>query len=89
MSVSAYYQPRTHEPCHFSSTGPADETLPVVVAGAGPVGMAVAVGLAQRGIRVTVLEAADQVSFGSRAICICFQKPIISCSQTRTYTSGR
>ena len=70
MSVSSYYQPRTHEPCHFGSAGPADETLPVVVAGAGPVGMAVALGLAQRGIRVTVLEAADQVSFGSRAICI-------------------
>ena len=43
---------------------------PVVVVGAGPVGMAVALGLAQRGISVTVLEAATQVSFGSRAICV-------------------
>ena len=38
--------------------------------GAGPVGMAAALGLAQRGIAVTILEAADQVSFGSRAICV-------------------
>ena len=41
-----------------------------MVVGAGPVGMAVALGLAQRGIAVTVLEAATQVSFGSRAICV-------------------
>ena len=47
-----------------------DPALPVVVVGAGPVGMAVALGLAQRGISVTVLEAATQVSFGSRAICV-------------------
>ena len=32
--------------------------------------MAAALGLAQRGIPVTIIEAADQVSFGSRAICI-------------------
>lgn len=32
--------------------------------------MGVAMGLAQRGIAVTILEAADQVSFGSRAICV-------------------
>ena len=44
--------------------------LPVVIVGAGPVGMGVALGLAQRGIAVTILEAADQVSFGSRAICV-------------------
>ena len=41
----------------------------MVVIGAGPVGMAVALGLARRGTPVTVLEAARSVSFGSRAIC--------------------
>jgi 3-(3-hydroxy-phenyl)propionate hydroxylase len=49
---------------------PDAEPLPVVVVGAGPVGMAVAMCLSQRGIPVTIAEAEDQVSFGSRAICI-------------------
>ncbi|NYV72941.1 FAD-dependent oxidoreductase [Streptomyces sp. UH6] len=42
----------------------------VVVVGAGPVGLAVALGLARRGVEVTVLEAGDSVSHGSRAICL-------------------
>lgn len=68
--MSTYYQPATYPASTFESMTAADEALPVVVVGAGPVGMAVALGLAQRGIPVTILEAADQVSFGSRAICI-------------------
>lgn len=68
--MSTYYQPKKYPASAFESMTPADETLPVVIVGAGPVGMAVALGLAQRGIPVTILEAADQVSFGSRAICI-------------------
>ncbi|MFF0815210.1 FAD-dependent monooxygenase [Rhodococcus sp. NPDC003318] len=68
--MSTYYQPVKYPASDFASMTAADETLPVVVVGAGPVGMAVALGLAQRGIPVTILEAADQVSFGSRAICI-------------------
>ncbi|MXQ75831.1 FAD-dependent oxidoreductase [Rhodococcus rhodochrous] len=68
--MSTYYQPPKYPASKFESMTPADETLPVVVVGAGPVGMAVALGLAQRGVPVTILEAADQVSFGSRAICI-------------------
>ncbi|MFE5707160.1 FAD-dependent monooxygenase [Rhodococcus koreensis] len=68
--MSTYFQPRKYAATDFASTTATDEALPVVVVGAGPVGMGVALGLAQRGIPVTVLEAADQVSFGSRAICI-------------------
>ena len=41
----------------------------VVVAGAGPVGLAAAIDLAGRGVPVLVLDASDRVSAGSRAIC--------------------
>ncbi|HEY5309414.1 MAG TPA: FAD-dependent oxidoreductase, partial [Casimicrobiaceae bacterium] len=41
----------------------------VVIVGAGPVGLAAAIDLAQRGIPVLVLDDDDTVSVGSRAIC--------------------
>lgn len=64
-----YFQPRIHSFTPFSST-PAGQPEPVVVAGAGPVGLATALGLARRGVPVTVVEAGDSVSHGSRAICL-------------------
>ncbi|NDP41725.1 MAG: FAD-dependent oxidoreductase [Aromatoleum sp.] len=42
---------------------------PVVVVGAGPVGLAAAIDLGQRGIPVVVLDDDNTVSVGSRAIC--------------------
>ena len=42
---------------------------PVIVVGAGPVGLSAAIDLAQRGIDVLVLDEDDTVSVGSRAIC--------------------
>lgn len=41
----------------------------VVIIGAGPVGLGMAVDLAQRGIEAIVVDDNDKVSFGSRAIC--------------------
>jgi 3-(3-hydroxy-phenyl)propionate hydroxylase len=41
----------------------------VIVVGAGPVGLAAAIDLAQQGVEVVVLDDNDKVSFGSRAIC--------------------
>src|SRR6187431_1415205 len=40
---------------------------PVVIAGGGPVGMALALGLANHGVRSVILEADDTVCVGSRA----------------------
>ena len=42
---------------------------PVVVVGAGPVGLSLAIDLAQRGLRVVLLDDADRIGEGSRAIC--------------------
>ncbi|GGB49892.1 FAD-dependent oxidoreductase [Roseibium aquae] len=42
---------------------------PVVVIGAGPVGLAFAIDMAMKDVPVVVLDDNDKVSFGSRAIC--------------------
>ena len=42
---------------------------PVVVVGAGPVGLSLAIDLAQRGLPVLLLDDADRIGEGSRAIC--------------------
>src|SRR5579875_133667 len=42
---------------------------PVIVVGAGPVGLATAIDLAQQGVRVVLLDEDDRLSHGSRAIC--------------------
>jgi 3-(3-hydroxy-phenyl)propionate hydroxylase len=42
---------------------------PVVIIGGGPVGLSLAVDLAQRGVPVVLLDDADRIGEGSRAIC--------------------
>jgi 3-(3-hydroxy-phenyl)propionate hydroxylase len=49
--------------------GAAAAEHPVVVVGAGPVGLSLAIDLAQRGQRVVLLDDADRIGEGSRAIC--------------------
>lgn len=43
--------------------------LPVVIVGAGPIGLALAIDLALRGVRSVLLDDNNRVSTGSRAIC--------------------
>jgi len=62
---STYISPRyVHRPTHDAGS-----RHPVIVVGAGMVGLTVALDLAQRGHRVVVLDDDDTVSVGSRAIC--------------------
>ena len=59
----------------FAPTRSPDQTAAVaarhrvVVVGAGPVGLSLAIDLAQRGQRVLLLDNDDRLSSGSRAIC--------------------
>ena len=49
--------------------GEAEERLGVAIVGAGPIGLALAVDLAMRGVASVVFDDNDVVSLGSRAIC--------------------
>jgi len=48
---------------------PASPIHPVVVVGAGPVGLSAAIDLAQQGVKVVLVDNDDTLSTGSRAIC--------------------
>jgi len=54
---------------HADQDAAAPARHPVVVVGAGPVGLALAIDLAQRGVRVVLLDNDNTLSTGSRAIC--------------------
>ncbi|HET9042962.1 MAG TPA: FAD-dependent monooxygenase, partial [Burkholderiales bacterium] len=43
---------------------------PVAIVGGGPIGLALALGLARHGVRSVLIEADDTVTYGSRAACI-------------------
>ena len=49
--------------------GTAQSVYPVAIIGAGPIGLAAAIDLAQRGVASVVLDDNNVVSVGSRAIC--------------------
>ncbi|MBS0452875.1 MAG: FAD-dependent oxidoreductase [Proteobacteria bacterium] len=54
---------------HADQDAPQPVRRPVVVVGAGPVGLALALDLAQKNVPVLVLEGGHALSTGSRAIC--------------------
>ncbi|HXH46514.1 MAG TPA: FAD-dependent oxidoreductase [Bradyrhizobium sp.] len=58
---------RRHPDQGRPASSPAEH--PVVIVGAGPVGLSLAIDLAQRGQRVVLLDDADRIGEGSRAIC--------------------
>ena len=58
---------RRHPDQGRPGTAPAEHA--VVVVGAGPVGLSLAIDLAQRGQKVVLLDDADRIGEGSRAIC--------------------
>ena len=74
IAPSAPRPVKTYTPSVYPYRKPPDlsgaaRRWPVVVAGAGPIGLAAAIDLAQRGIEVLLLDEDDTVSVGSRAIC--------------------
>ncbi|WP_206952541.1 FAD-dependent oxidoreductase [Trinickia acidisoli] len=58
-----------YRPAVEQASGTPRRTHPVVVVGAGPVGLATAIDLAQRSIDVVLVDDDDCLSTGSRAIC--------------------
>ena len=69
-SVGAFHYTRYTSPMPALVDGVEPGVHPVVIAGGGPVGMALALGLANHGVRSVVLELDDTVCVGSRAACI-------------------
>ena len=68
--LSTYTYPRYayRRPANLDQPGQTDRH-PVVVIGAGPVGLAAAIDLAQQGLPVLLLDDDDTVSVGSRGLC--------------------
>ena len=67
--LSTYQYPKYEYVTPPEQKGGAAKRYPVVVVGAGPVGLAAAIELAQSGVPVVVLDDDDTVSVGSRGVC--------------------
>ena len=67
--LSTYQYPKYDYVRPPEQSGSTPHRYPVVVVGAGPVGLAAAIELAQSGVPVVVLDDDDTVSVGSRGVC--------------------
>ncbi|MCV2422707.1 FAD-dependent monooxygenase [Paucibacter sp. DJ2R-2] len=63
-----YEAPTSADQLHWRATGEAVRR-PVVIVGAGPVGLSLALDCAARGLAVVLLDDNNSVSIGSRAVC--------------------
>ena len=63
------YRRSTDQDASSGQDGPAPVRRPVVVVGAGPTGLSMAIDLALHGVPVVLLDDGDTVSPGSRAVC--------------------
>ena len=67
--LSTYTWPRyAYRRAPEQGAGPT-RRVPLVIVGAGPVGLSAAIDAAQRGLQVIVLDDDDTVSIGSRGVC--------------------
>ncbi|CAD6557447.1 FAD-dependent oxidoreductase [Paraburkholderia metrosideri] len=71
MSINYQALSFEYQPCREQSEQRGDEqaAYPVIVVGAGPVGLATAIDLAQQGVPVVLVDDDCSLSTGSRAIC--------------------
>ena len=67
--LSTYQYPNYSYVRPPEQSGADKKRYPVVIVGAGPVGLAAAIELAQSGVPVVVLDDDDTVSVGSRGVC--------------------
>lgn len=68
MSINYQTLSFEYRPCREQS-GAEQARYPVIVVGAGPVGLATAIDIAQQGVPVVLVDDDCSLSTGSRAIC--------------------
>jgi 3-(3-hydroxy-phenyl)propionate hydroxylase len=69
MSIDYQTLSFDYQPCREQQGGTQATAYPVIVVGAGPVGLATAIDLAQQGVPVVLVDDDCCLSTGSRAIC--------------------
>jgi 3-(3-hydroxy-phenyl)propionate hydroxylase len=67
--LDTYTYPRFEYRCSEAQRSGRVERHPVVIVGAGPIGLTAALECARRGLAPVVLDDNDTVSIGSRAVC--------------------
>jgi 3-(3-hydroxy-phenyl)propionate hydroxylase len=69
MSIDYQTLSFDYQPCREQQGGTQGAVYPVIVVGAGPVGLATAIDIAQQGVPVVLVDDDCSLSTGSRAIC--------------------